>query len=422
MDHDEWNADELASSIESKLNRLPGLSSYCCIYKVPDYLRSRSEESYRPWVVSVGPFHHGDPRLQPLQEEKLRYLQSFRSRAKTKSLSHYIRAIRDQETVIREHYAEKIELSSDALAEMVLLDGAFIIELFSRSFSPQLVEENDKIYHKPRLIDDVVRDMKLLENQLPFYLLIMLYGFINEGIISTSSSSATSQLSSFIDLTCNFFSVPRVGTTMYRHFVDLLRTGYLPTLCPRQLSSVGDKCPSVKELHDAGVKFVKGKGKYLLEIKYHEGVLEIPQIHLEDSTESVFRNLVAFEQRHCYYESNVIDYIKMLDFLIDTPQDVEILAQCGIIKNCLGNNEEAAHVLNSLARQIIYANYNFYYSDICVRLNDYYNTPWHRYKAILHHKYLHHPWAAISVIYAIALLVFTVISTVVTVLANTQYL
>lgn len=400
---------ELAASIESKLGSLPALSSYCCIYRVPGYLRDISEESYRPFAVSIGPFHRGDPKLQAVEEEKLRYLQHFRNRANSKDFADYIKAIRDQETVLRQHYAEPIELSSDEFTEMVLIDGAFIVELFLRSYSPQLVEDNDRIFQKPRVIDDLVRDMKLLENQLPFYLLVMLYGFIaeNEGAC----------LSSFIDITCNFFSVTRVETIMYRHFVDLLRSGYLPSICPRLVHSTVDKCPSATELHDAGVKFVKGKGKHLLEIKYSDGVLEIPQIYVEDSTESVLRNLAVFEQRHCYFDSFIVDYIKMLDFLIDTPRDVEILVQTGIIKNCLGNNEEAADVFNNLARQIRFANYNFYYSGICVQLNEYYNTPWHHYKAILHHKYLVHPWATISIVYAIALLILTLISTIAVVIS-----
>lgn len=56
------------------------LVSRCCIYKVPQKIRKLNEEAYTPSIVSIGPFHHADKRLESMEDLKLRYLKSFLER------------------------------------------------------------------------------------------------------------------------------------------------------------------------------------------------------------------------------------------------------------------------------------------------------------------------------------------------------
>ncbi|XP_054816724.1 uncharacterized protein LOC129316364 isoform X2 [Prosopis cineraria] len=55
----------------------------CCIYRVPLTIRHLNEEAYTPKVISIGPFHYGDPRLQDMEEHKQILFKAFTQICKT---------------------------------------------------------------------------------------------------------------------------------------------------------------------------------------------------------------------------------------------------------------------------------------------------------------------------------------------------
>lgn len=403
----------VASAIQQKLESLPPISSSCCIYRVPENLCKVNEDAYRPLLVSIGPFYYDDGKLVPMEEQKLRYLQSFLLRNRACNVGRYIEAIKEWEQITRECYVPTIGLPSVIFIQMVLIDSLFIIELFLRSWSHQWIDENDRIFNKPRMIVEVTRDLRIEENQLPFSILKGLYD------LAFGSSSGHPL---FIDLAYNFFTgkketVPqRIANSDVKHFVDFLRLCHLPSTLRAQQQSVNnlkfESCPSVTQLSEAGVKFVARQSTDLLNITFSKGIMEIPRLVVTDQTESLFRNIMMFEQCHYFSDSYIIDYIAFLDGLINTPKDVEMLVQNGVIQNWLGNNEEVASLFSSIFKQTRLRGDNFYYSNLCRELNAYAGTAWHRWKAILKHDYFNHPWAIISVIYAFVLLVLTVLQTV----------
>ena len=140
--------------------------------------------------------------------------------------------------------------------------------------------------------------------------------------------------------------------------------------------------------------------------------MEIPSLEVTNKTESLFRNILIFEQCHHFSDSYIINYMILLDGLINAPKDVEMLVQNGVIKYCLGSNEAVASLFNNLCKHIRLRVDNFYYSKLCGELNAHASTTWHRWKAILKHDYFSHLWAIISVIYAFVLLVLAVLQTV----------
>lgn len=408
------DSNRVSKSIADKLDSLPPLSSKCCIYRVPENLRKVNEDAYRPLLVSIGPFYYDDPRLMSMQQQKLRYLQSFLQRSTAFNVDYYEQVIRGWEEVARQCYDEPINMSSDNFIEMVLVDATFIIELFLRSCFYDFIEDNDRIYHKPRMLLEVTHDIRLEENQLPFFILEHLYNLVFQ------SSSQNGQLS-FLDITHRFFmggkgAIPsHVVTEEITHLVHFLRQYYLPSVLRKEVPNTDEKLDftsSVSELSEAGVRFVAGKSEKLLDIRFINGVLEIPRILVADNTDSLFRNVMMFEQCYYYFDSYIIDYFAFLDCLINTPKDVAILVQSGVIENWLGNNEEVANLFSKIFKQIRMKNSSFYYSSVCKELNAYAGTPWNRWKAILKRNYFNHPWAAISVIYAVVLLILTVMQVI----------
>ncbi|KAH0986554.1 hypothetical protein GBA52_013731, partial [Prunus armeniaca] len=60
-----------------------------------------------------------------------------------------------------------------------------------------------------------------------------------------------------------------------------------------------------------------------------------------------FRNLIAYEQ--CELHDHYInDYVFVMDRLVDSPRDVELLVKSGILESMLSDSEAAAEFINSL--------------------------------------------------------------------------
>ncbi|KAL9233883.1 hypothetical protein vseg_008819 [Gypsophila vaccaria] len=409
------DSGDVAGVILQKLGSLPEISSNCCIYSVPENLRSVNEDAYRPLLVSIGPVYSNDIRLSGMRNQKLRYLKSFLERNPAHSIQQYVNVVQGWEGLASQCYVETIKLPSSAtFAEMLLVDAVFIIELFLRNCFTEYIDENDRIFNKPRMLIEVIRDIRLEENQVPFFILKGLYEM-------AFGSSPQSKNLSFLDVTYRFLmgrndAVPqRLVTTDIKNLVDFLRICHLPSALRVQFpnsNSPFEFTLSVTELSEAGVKFVASKSENLLDIRFVKGALEIPRFKVTDDTETLFRNIMAFEQCHYYYDSYIIDYFALLDSLINTPKDVEILSRKGIIENWLGNNEEVANLFSKIFKQTRLKDPNFYYSGICRDLNAYASSSWHRWRAILKHDYFSHPWAAISVVYAIVILILTVLQVV----------
>ncbi|GAB4827575.1 hypothetical protein Ancab_034457 [Ancistrocladus abbreviatus] len=410
----EHPSQQLLDSIENKLGNLRAFPSHCCIYNVPEKLRNINSEAYRPSMVSIGPFYYKDESLRAMEECKLRYLKSFLNRAKNHTLVDCLHFVKEREGLVRDSYAVAFDLDSDEFITMVLVDAAFIIELFLRDYYPQLVEENDRIFAIPVMKAQFFNDMKLEENQLPFFIIRELYDFAFEPDVRA--------LPPFLRITCAVFGNQQGEMRPEpKHFVDFLRACYLPSSRrPRPVSS--DKqssCFSVTYLHKAGVKIEAAEESPLLDIKFDEGVLRIPKIDLRNSTESLWRNLAVFEQYQYMGDSYIIDYLILLDLLINDPRDIKILIENGIVAHSLGNNEDVSDLFRNLTKQITISGSDFYYSDLCQQLHGYCNSTWHKNKALLRPKYFSHPWVVLS-ISVILLLILLVIQSMTGVISIIQ--
>ncbi|RXH72450.1 hypothetical protein DVH24_012134 [Malus domestica] len=407
----------LSASISQELDDLLPLSNSCCIYRVPEELRRVNEKAYTPQVVSIGPLHHGREGLEDMEEHKKRYLQYFLDRPGV-SLEVCVKKIKDKEAELRGCYAHTIGLCSDEFVRIILVDAAFIIELLLRDGGHTVWHRNDRIFNKPWLIKFIVPDMLLLENQLPFFILEDLFATAEVAEVPDTKPSVLDLFYEFCKESTNFYMEKgnwERPNFKVEHFVDLVRTLHLPT--PEENLKNGESVetlavPSLTKLRQAGVKFKARSGKNLFDICFKDGILEIPKLNIYDNTELVLRNLIAFEQCHCtrnaYYFS---DYIILMDYFVNTPNDVELLVKNGIVQHLLGDNNEVSTLINSLGKGVFVSRYDFYYA-LMKDLNKYYEKPGNKWKADLKQKYFNSPWTTISVIAATFIIILTLIQTV----------
>nr|CAD1841054.1 unnamed protein product [Ananas comosus var. bracteatus] len=187
--------------------------------------------------------------------------------------------------------------------------------------------------------------------------------------------------------------------------------------------------PSATELEEAGVMFKrKGEKKKrnesdqhhpgsFLDVAFHDGVLEIPFLSVENSTLSQFTNLVAFEQcGGCELEeAYMTSYATFMDCIIDTPGDVAILHRSGILENKLASDKELAVFFNRLSDCASMDYEKHYLAGLFRDVRKYCDSDWPKWRAKLVRDYFSNPWTIISLIAAAVLLILTILQTVYTI-------
>ncbi|XP_042491523.1 uncharacterized protein LOC122071264 isoform X2 [Macadamia integrifolia] len=214
---------------------------------------------------------------------------------------------------------------------------------------------------------------------------------------------------------------PEVSLIKVEHLLDFIRDLLLQS-SPKKSKNPGKYVYThcATELKEAGVKFKKQEAENtsLLDITFKNGVLKIPTINIEDGTESLLRNLIAFEQyRGC--DNHITDYAFFMDGLINSHKDVELLEKNGIIESLLGEPEEVAKLFNGLLKEVVLKGESYSFSGDCEELEKYYKIPWHNWTATFMLNYCSSPWSCISIFAASLLLILTVAQTICSILSLT---
>uniref|UniRef100_A0A2K1X280 Uncharacterized protein n=1 Tax=Populus trichocarpa TaxID=3694 RepID=A0A2K1X280_POPTR len=337
----------------------------CCIYKVPNLLRNVKPEAYTPQLISIGPLHHGDAKLEIMKKEKFICFRDFkRSRMNDERIMDLVNIIRNKEKNIRQYYSKNFnEIGSWEFIEMILLDAVFIIEFIS---GPKNLE--------PWMMSAIKEDLKLLENQLPFFIIQEIYDEVNR---------ARQELTSipFLRLAAFHFgkdAFPEVVDTDpkvqgSRHFTDLLRNLMLDGVNRKSFTFDTIKLKySAVMLRKAGVRFRPAKDKCMLNIRFEKGVLEIPRLEIDYRFERFVRNIMALEKCLYHHEAYICNYIKFMDNLISSAEDVDLLIGKGIILHWPGDDAALSNMINKLNENI--GDTSTCYDDICRKMNDHCRT------------------------------------------------
>ncbi|XP_039162991.1 uncharacterized protein LOC120290695 [Eucalyptus grandis] len=138
--------------------------------------------------------------------------------------------------------------------------------------------------------------------------------------------------------------------TEVKHIVDALRLSFLPLM----------NATPHREMN------LSSESKCLFDLKFEDGELKIPHLVLHDGTESLFRNIITFEQ--CYYKNainrNLINYMVFMDHLVDTSADTELLMDKGIIENWLSNKKAHTDLINVFCKETSMLRYEYYFHSL----------------------------------------------------------
>lgn len=407
--------------IDEKLGDFPCNSSTCSIFKVPSHLRHVNERAFEPEILSIGPYHRGKDKLKMMEEHKKRYLQELLQRRGESSVERYIEAMRGVEGKAREFYDQsEVSLGQDEFVEMLLLDGCFIVEFIRKHTNG--TDDDDPVFKAPWIRSSTATDMLLLENQLPFLVLRELFTMTSEKNEEVLFGMAFSFCRQIFPGLGNHTIHPQ---NPYKHLLDMLYySGYQ---LPDSSGSLNDNnwhlIRNAKELQEAGIKFKKREGSSrLFDVVFlKNGTIEIPCLKIDDTTESLFRNVVAYEQCSQRQHLYVTDYITLMDCLITTQEDVQILRHSGIIVNGLGDDGMVCSLFNNLGKNVILSDpLDFCYHEVFDGVKEHCKGKCNLWMAKLKRDYFNSPWALLSFLAAVALLLFTLVQTVFTVMSYFQ--
>ncbi|CAA2998045.1 Hypothetical predicted protein [Olea europaea subsp. europaea] len=414
-------ADSVTFDIVMMLKSLSSTPSKPSMFRVGDHLRSINPEAYDPKIIAIGPFHRGKPNLQKMEQHKVRYLKLFLKRGQGSSVERYVTTIIQYKDRARKCYDEDIHLDDDEFVKMLILDGCFIVEFLLKYQHIVCMDRDDPIFRYGHILNQLFHDLMLFENQIPFFIVDCLFNMISEGEGDDIKSLMwpLPQNSIFPVRREDLSEVPinahhLLGIVHYIQCSSFVRNSSDPHIVVNINSAV--------ELEKAGISFQKRKGDSFFHIEFENKVMKIPKWKISDSTESLFRNLIAYE----HYDTDspqkcVTDYVFFMHCLVHSPEDAEVLQRSGIISNFLGSEEMVYRVINRLGKSITGSD-EFPYSRIFSDVNDHCAKIRNRWIATLKQEYFDNPWTAISVFAAITLLVLTITQTAFAILSYRKLL
>ncbi|XP_059667518.1 UPF0481 protein At3g47200-like [Cornus florida] len=435
---------ELLSSLEIRIegnkDNLKALKDFSTMgpyvsgmYKVPTVLREQNEDAYTPRMVSIGPLHRGKERLQAMQEDKLSYMCCLFERTQSDQTRKIcVEAMLEMAPIVRECYAKAIAVIPDdnvRLAEMMLIDGCFIIELLYRNY----LQQQDPILWSPAKYYAVQHDLLLLENQIPFGVVQKLFDLTVPCMPGSGNQTSPDLIGCVLSFLGDMIGPENgdLGSKDYLnpyHILHLLHILYVPGYTISTQEEWASNCKerpafeySATKLKMAGVKLQRHKTGNLFDMKFttdsttchrlfKRGHLEITPFSIYQSTEPLLRNLIAFEQCCPWVYNYFTSHAFLMFILIDSSKDVELLEEAGIICNHLGSSEAVSQLFNNICKNATPRTYEFYYG-VRYKLVTEFCTPWRVSVGKLKQDYFGNPWTGISVAAAIILFALTFLQT-----------
>ncbi|TYI42682.1 hypothetical protein ES332_A01G116200v1 [Gossypium tomentosum] len=336
-----------------------------CIFKTP----FPGLQFQEPQLASIGPYHYTNRNL-PLDKYKYSFLDRFISRT-GKDLRFYVQQMMSLEWHSRTCYSHDFSMSSPQFVEMMLLDGCFIMEVLHHF---GVSEQQPWVFPvEPWQLPILVQDLLILDNQIPFFVMEMLFESL-ESQEGTPTLSLCTMALKFFDLAFPL-SMDIACPLKPHHLLDLLLHSIRPSnpsqmVAPNfvysflkkintrnQADTMRDQLEqqppfyltkNVMELQASGIQLRSTTAARFTNINFNNGGLEIPSVTINDIFIAILNNCVALE--HCSETSSkdFTAYVSFMSKLIRHPSDAELLCSNGIISRFSHNDQKVVQSFHML--------------------------------------------------------------------------
>lgn len=330
------------SKNETKIHRFPqGLRIGC-----------QADRYIAPSVVALGPYHHGQPQLQQMEEVKhaaAHYLCNKSGHPIEEVYSKILSFVGEARSCYTDDAVAKF---SDAdFAVMMFLDGCFLLYYISTDVEKEctLLANRVCLSTGPCLL----RDIFLLENQLPWLVLHVLMTFFT--YVAPLVPPFIEDMASYFNISSHSEKtkppVTLEGPHKPPHLLGLLHHYEVGSPEPGKVEeNFGDEYPSPTsaiELAEIGIKLTGASNKAWLVNMSHRrrvfGQLSLRPLFLNDITACWLVNMAAFETcTSTSYPKDgfvVCSYLCILGMLVDKEDDVHELRAKHIVRSLFSNKE-----------------------------------------------------------------------------------
>ncbi|KAF7051725.1 hypothetical protein CFC21_059936 [Triticum aestivum] len=226
------------------------------IFDVLKPLLCTKPEAYVPQLVALGPYHHCRQGLRDMEMYKLSAAKRAQSHLPSMKFQQLVDVFATFEHRIRSHYHRQLNLTDETLAWMMAIDVSFLLEFlqtFCKSNNHRTLQRMPSRMshlvdpsHRTSVHSMLLRDIVMLENQIPMFLLVKVVEMWCLSGHSIQRPNLSSMLSGFFQEVCLLKGItsPCIDATRHAHLLDFLYSNMLPCGCVEE--SDGD----MKEYED----------------------------------------------------------------------------------------------------------------------------------------------------------------------------
>ncbi|GLJ35890.1 hypothetical protein SUGI_0720220 [Cryptomeria japonica] len=160
-----------------------GKEFYIAMFNVPKELLAVKPEAYIPQRISIGPYHQCRSELYEMERYKVAATRRFRQRIEGRNFESVVEELKKHEWRIRCCYHKYLDYAEEALAWLMALDASFVLEclrFYVKHAGQASSEVSSEVEQLRRVLDPsgrsasynaIMRDLMMLENQVPLFLL-----------------------------------------------------------------------------------------------------------------------------------------------------------------------------------------------------------------------------------------------------------
>jgi len=337
---------EVRSTIQNYKN---GTAPEVLIMKVPNYLREPPEQfTPREWRFGL---HNRELDTSATEGLKIAVAGYFFADKESDAWDNFCNVVVDDPVGLVRLYGLQdgfTKFSERQVKYLLALDALFLV-VSHKDFGGRL--QLDLGWY-----GDFGREMMLLENQVPMDLLRKVAEF------KLTEDSLDWVLKYYMDWLCPL-SLNTSKNPDGAHYPDPVNCSHVldclyKMICgadPPKAEGCYVPIESAVNLKLAGIK-IKAVPGTLSVVSFQGGCLFLPIIYIDDGFETLFRNLAIYEYfslqdaSHC----TVSGYIRLMEDLIGSLDDVRLLIKHGVLKNNVGPDMAVLDMWRSLDKELCF--------------------------------------------------------------------
>ncbi|XP_019167247.1 PREDICTED: putative UPF0481 protein At3g02645 [Ipomoea nil] len=223
------------------------------IFSVPKNLMVADPDSYVPQLVAIGPYHYWRPELYDMERYKLAAAKRTQKNLHTFKFHHLVDQVTKYEHRIRAHYHKFLNFNCETLGWMVAVDASFLLE-FLQVYAAQEGKVRTGVSSRMSHLVDIsgrksahnaiLRDMLMLENQIPLFVLRKMLEFQSSSL-EVANNTLMCMLIGFCKEVSPFKMVevlPKVEIKDCAHLLDVVYHLIVPKCegCTTEITEEGD--------------------------------------------------------------------------------------------------------------------------------------------------------------------------------------